>query len=110
LHHYNETLVSFSVRILSGTPPCVITAVATGEVVMPSYGQAPAPEKKPTASSGSESLQAGFTQPGGSTQPTFYSQQMAKHGLFYWFLHAAVALGVAIAGAAVWDSFLSKIF
>jgi hypothetical protein len=41
---------------------------------------------------------------------TFYSRQMAKHGLFYWFLHAVVALCVAIAGAAVWDSFLSKIF
>ena len=66
---------------------------------MPSYGQAPAPEKVPSPAN---SVAA--------PQPTFYSLQMARHGVFYWGLHAAVALAVAIAGAAVWDLLFLRFF
>lgn len=78
---------------------------------MPSYGQAPAPEKiASTAGSNSASAQTGVSHPSPSLRSSFYSQQMAKHGVFYWVLHAVVALGVAIAGAAVWDFFVYKFF
>jgi hypothetical protein len=76
---------------------------------MPTQGQAPAREKQPNAAANgsSESLATGTAV---SPRPSFYQEQMAKHGAFYWLLHAMVALAVAVVGAAVWDSLLSKIF
>jgi hypothetical protein len=76
---------------------------------MPTHGQAPAREKQTNAVANSsiESLTPG-TVP--SSRPSFYREQMAKHGAFYWLLHAIAALAVSVAGAAVWDSFVSKLF
>ncbi|HEY6253399.1 MAG TPA: hypothetical protein VI685_25865 [Candidatus Angelobacter sp.] len=77
---------------------------------MPTQGQAPAREKQANADVSADSLSGARQMQESSSHASFYGDQMAKHGVFYWLLHAIVAFGVAVAGAAVWDSFLSKLF